>query len=533
MDAEAISMTRQTVRFDVVSWNILCQSYIRIGRSFTYCEPQSLLDWSNRSKQVAQIILDLKADILCLQEVDHLKYYTGILCEAGYDFEFAQRTSGKVDGCLIAWKRGAFERVRGKSLVVEYNVLAMEASSKTLASKLRTDSVGLIIALKPKHCPFPILVGNTHLYWNPRCPDVKLAQITYFIREISKMRESLQKILKRDIPVIIGGDLNSMPPSEVYKFMTEGSCDYAAPFEMDNWHDGKAKLLMDQELFRVGRWLNGIGVDVTFLPRTNEKRSRIREAMSSAESENRVLVTSCKKFSRQKYHPPLLMVGCRVSKLRAFKEIVRTMGYQINLETPRKFDEIIHPNDSILCSSCNSTIQQVDLASLDASILPKSTSTGFNEKGLPLDFFKCSGCSVVFWHIRGWMNRKEERRLLKLKELFNEKECASEGPTTPNDVVFVPSVTNETVLISRDSLRHNIKLASAYAECGSERKESEYTNITEKFQGCLDYIFFSRDTILCTDVEPLRQDGSLLPDESWPSDHLALKSSFQLLNQKK
>jgi mRNA deadenylase 3'-5' endonuclease subunit Ccr4 len=81
--------------------------------------------------------------------------------------------------------------------------------------------------------------------------------------------------------------------------------------------------------------------------------------------------------------------------------------------------------------------------------------------------------------------------------------------------------------------------------------EPEATNITHNFEGCLDYIFYSTPTassstpstpregwpcvtLLASSLRALlrRQDASVgragLPNNDWPSDHLALRCTFTL-----
>ncbi|KAG8176860.1 hypothetical protein JTE90_027164 [Oedothorax gibbosus] len=74
-------------------------------------------------------------------------------------------------------------------------------------------------------------------------------------------------------------------------------------------------------------------------------------------------------------------------------------------------------------------------------------------------------------------------------------------------------------------LRHNLTLDSA---CGAP----EYTNFTEDFQGCLDYIFYSRDLLKVSQVVPMPSHEHVvasvaLPSELFPSDHIALICTLQ------
>lgn len=94
-------------------------------------------------------------------------------------------------------------------------------------------------------------------------------------------------------------------------------------------------------------------------------------------------------------------------------------------------------------------------------------------------------------------------------------ESALAGPKLPRAAVADPC--------------HMLPLASSYAAV--LHREPEFTNFTEKFQGTLDYVFFTRDSL-----QPLRvlglPDRALLtaqvalPNEVFPSDHLALCTEF-------
>lgn len=70
------------------------------------------------------------------------------------------------------------------------------------------------------------------------------------------------------------------------------------------------------------------------------------------------------------------------------------------------------------------------------------------------------------------------------------------------------------------SLSHSLLLASAYGK-------PEFTNFTEGFAGCLDYIFYQHDQLDVAQVVPLPSTEELqqhvaLPSVVFPSDHVAL-----------
>lgn len=64
----------------------------------------------------------------------------------------------------------------------------------------------------------------------------------------------------------------------------------------------------------------------------------------------------------------------------------------------------------------------------------------------------------------------------------------------------------------------------------------KFTNYTDDFKGCLDYIFFEKSKMSIIQTVPLPIEGVLsaniaLPSKYFPSDHLALIADLKLLKQ--
>lgn len=62
-----------------------------------------------------------------------------------------------------------------------------------------------------------------------------------------------------------------------------------------------------------------------------------------------------------------------------------------------------------------------------------------------------------------------------------------------------------------------------------------YTNYTDDFKGCLDYIFFDKKNVKLINTVPLPDEEELaeevaLPSSKFPSDHVPLIADFQLRN---
>jgi uncharacterized protein with PIN domain len=89
-------------------------------------------------------------------------------------------------------------------------------------------------------CAHDLVVATPHLYWNPLFPEVKEAQATYLLDRIGAFRARILQSYRSmsgegegsrrageggreggdDIPVILGGDFNSLPDSQVYRLLT-------------------------------------------------------------------------------------------------------------------------------------------------------------------------------------------------------------------------------------------------------------------------------------------------------------------------
>ena len=69
-----------------------------------------------------------------------------------------------------------------------------------------------------------VCVANTHLLFNPRRGDVKLAQLMLLLSKIDKLTYKGSTDLS--IPAILCGDFNLMPTSELYKLLNGGELAY-------------------------------------------------------------------------------------------------------------------------------------------------------------------------------------------------------------------------------------------------------------------------------------------------------------------
>lgn len=69
----------------------------------------------------------------------------------------------------------------------------------------------------------PLCVANTHVLYNPRRGDVKLAQVAILLAEVDKVARLADGSY---CPIILCGDLNSVPDSPLYNFIRNGQLQY-------------------------------------------------------------------------------------------------------------------------------------------------------------------------------------------------------------------------------------------------------------------------------------------------------------------
>lgn len=205
-----------------MSYNILSQDLL-LDNSYLYrhCNPDVLL-WTRRLPNLLMEILQHDADILCLQEVqeDHFKNQIRPALQArGYQCEYKKRTGHKPDGCAIIFKTSRLSLL--SSNPVEY--------FRPGDALLDRDNVGLVLLLRPNSSedqsdPSFICVANTHLLYNPRRGDIKLAQLAILLAEIKRL---CRRSDGSSNPVVLCGDFNSTPHSPLYDLLTTGCLEYS------------------------------------------------------------------------------------------------------------------------------------------------------------------------------------------------------------------------------------------------------------------------------------------------------------------
>lgn len=217
---------RRAGTFRVLTYNVLSEIYTN-SQAYPYC-PKWGLAWTYRRLNLLREITQYDADILCLQEcqADHFEeHFSPYFTRMGYNGIFKAKTResmgrrGKIDGCATFYRKSMFHM--RESSTVEYNSIAhSRTQAQRTLNRCLKGNVGLILVLDAVDGSGPIIVANTHLFWDPELTDVKLFQVDAFLQELEMQAQRLGA----DVPIIVGGDFNSEPISSVYDLLSTGTC---------------------------------------------------------------------------------------------------------------------------------------------------------------------------------------------------------------------------------------------------------------------------------------------------------------------
>lgn len=210
--------------FAVLSYNILSQDLVDQNQHlYQHCSPL-ILRWDYRWPNILQELQHWEADILCLQEVQDDHYREQVqpsLSALGYSCHYKRRTGRKTDGCCTCFKAERF------ALLAESHVEFFRPAIDVL----NRDNVGLVLLLQPRPAEgvqdatsTPLCVVNTHLLYNPRRGDIKLAQLALLLAEVEKLSRHPDG---SRCPIILCGDLNATPDSPLYQLLYNGVLNYS------------------------------------------------------------------------------------------------------------------------------------------------------------------------------------------------------------------------------------------------------------------------------------------------------------------
>lgn len=214
--------------FSIMSYNVLAQSLLEEHSHLYRRNDERALEWKVRSKVLWKEIIEADADILCLQEVQasHIDSFYSKLKDLGYSGKFKQRSTSNYDGCAIYFKTDKFKLI--DMAPVEYYQYY-----KPGLSILDRYNIAIIVRLGlcgSHDSDDQIVVATTHLLYNPRRHDVKLAQTQVLLAELDRLAYiGLDKESGKPkyLPVLVTGDFNLKPNTPVYNLLVQGNLRYS------------------------------------------------------------------------------------------------------------------------------------------------------------------------------------------------------------------------------------------------------------------------------------------------------------------
>lgn len=217
----AVRRDPDDVQFTLMSYNMLAQDLLEMHEDLYDQHDQVTLSWPHRYDRLLAEINLVRPDILCLQEMqdNHKDQFSSGLANFRYEMIFKKRTGEKTDGCAIYYRRDMFELVDYHD--VEYyqpSVKRLDRENVAIIAKFRVKS-------NPSQC---LVVATTHLLYNPRRQDIRLAQVQVLLAELDRLAflSRMENGTPRYAPTILCGDFNLQPYTAPYVLLTTGFLQY-------------------------------------------------------------------------------------------------------------------------------------------------------------------------------------------------------------------------------------------------------------------------------------------------------------------
>ncbi|KAH1241204.1 Carbon catabolite repressor protein 4 5 [Glycine max] len=161
-------------------------------------------------------------------EVDHFNDLDDLFQNSGFKGVYKAHTGEALNGCAVFWKDNLFKLLHQED--IEFQRFGMRNNVAQLCvfeanhEKKESDACNLT-SIAPSTGKRRFVVGNIHVLFNPNCGDIKLGQVRLLLDKAYKLSQEWG-----NIPVIIAGDLNSVPQvCAIYKFLSSSKVSFASP----------------------------------------------------------------------------------------------------------------------------------------------------------------------------------------------------------------------------------------------------------------------------------------------------------------
>ncbi|CAJ1951895.1 unnamed protein product [Sphenostylis stenocarpa] len=212
-----------TDKIVVVSYNILGVENASNHLDLYSNIPRRFLEWNRRKRLILKEIHNYNASILCFQEVDHFNDLDDLFQNSGFKGIYKARTGEAQDGCAVFWKDKLFNLLHQEDIEFQRfgmrNNVAQLCVLEANCDKKEYDASNLT-TMESSAGKKKFVLGNIHVLFNPNRGDIKLGQVRLLLDKAYKLSQEWG-----NIPVIIAGDLNSVPQSAIYKFLSSSKLD--------------------------------------------------------------------------------------------------------------------------------------------------------------------------------------------------------------------------------------------------------------------------------------------------------------------
>ena len=424
----------------ISTFNVLADCYSQSGYP----------TFESRKDLLEDIFLNVRADILCLQEVDHYEdFYLQALDKAGFSTaSLYEKRSGRKDGCLIAYQPDKLTLQASKR--VDYDDLTdVYKGDEFKAIDFKRANLA-IVALFTKNDDEhkELCIANTHIYWNPSRPEVKAAQASYLLTSMSdfcKQESQMYKASKTLPPALVCGDFNSMPDSSLYQKLITGTLLQQSstmknsvftlnPKDLGMLYGKETKFLCDVSLLKICKWLRILGINArseteeSHKKRTQKGDKDFSLLFDQARRENRVLLTSSRAVFQRRDAPQSYMIDTQNFE-GSLVDIVKTFG-------------LIVTEDTFLtvCGKCGGKIRKTesrdDPALVDVEYLPPDR---------PIFVCEEMDCGQAYW----WNDRVDSsparamRVASRLYSIIQKGEPVAKKEANMASCIYASGITEE------------------------------------------------------------------------------------------
>ncbi|CAI5516287.1 unnamed protein product [Closterium sp. Naga37s-1] len=153
--------------------------------TFCFLQACRFVSQRNRFKALLTLLPALSADFLCVQEMDEYEaVYRQPMAAAGWESVYVKRPGKKRDGSGIFFKSSRVgEEVEGDE--------AEDGESKAGVEAVREGMGGSGGDRGQRGEGRVVVVASSHIFWDPACADVKLAQAQYLLHQVAHFRSSI------------------------------------------------------------------------------------------------------------------------------------------------------------------------------------------------------------------------------------------------------------------------------------------------------------------------------------------------------